>query len=55
MRFQVGAILCELQNDDIAIVRKFSFLFCLMAVTEEALQLSTLSLKRGWLMNMCLH
>jgi hypothetical protein len=54
MRFHVGAVLCELQNNDIATVRK-KIIFCLMAATNEALQLSKLNLKIGWIMNMSPH
>jgi hypothetical protein len=46
MRFHVGAVLRELQNNDIATVRK-KILLCLMAATNEALQISKLNLKIG--------
>lgn len=54
MRFHVGAVLCEQQNNDIATVRKKN-IFCLLEATNEALQLSKLNLKIGWIMNMSPH
>jgi len=39
---------------DIATVRKKN-LFCLLEATNEALQLSKLNLKIGWIMNMSPH
>jgi len=56
MRLHVGAVLCELQSNDTAKVQKKNyFLFCLMAATNEALQLRKLNLQIGWIMNMSPH